>query len=130
MNNALATTAPEMLTLLHSNGLSIPKPFSKPVYLLWVPIMGMQFVNGIAKLLENINEGDRLTLVREPDNKYDEFAILVKNSAGEKIGYIPRRNNLIPARLMDAGKLLYATVRGKDVSYAYPDVTVDVYMED
>ncbi|WP_295858528.1 HIRAN domain-containing protein [uncultured Fibrobacter sp.] len=130
MSNAITTTASGMLSLIHNGGLSIPKPFSKPILLLWVPVMGLQFVNGITQLLNPLDKGNKLTLVREPENRYDKFAILVKDADGQKIGYVPRRNNLVLARLMDAGKALYATVHDKSEAHAYPELSIDVYMED
>lgn len=55
---------------------------------------------------------------REPDNVYDRYAIELFTVKGEKIGYIPRKENKIFARLMDGGKMLSAKVR-----------TVDYYFE-
>ena len=57
-------------------------------------------------------------LIREPKNEYDELAILVKDEKGHKLGYVPRRNNAPYARLLDAGKVLYAIV--DDINW-HPD---------
>ncbi|WP_251717660.1 HIRAN domain-containing protein [Lactobacillus agrestimuris] len=40
-------------------------------------------------------------MIREPDNQYDEHAISVHTTGGLKLGYLPRKTNLILSRLMD-----------------------------
>lgn len=118
------------LTVTSGTGLSIPKPFAKPILLLKTFITGMFFVKNVTKLLEPIEDGARLTLIREPDNKYDKFAIMVKDNAGNKLGYVPRKNNIVIANLMDAGKIIYATVRENQWFAPTPDVSIDLYMEE
>lgn len=50
--------------------------------------------------------GDRLTLVREPDNPHDPLAVRIE-WRGVKLGYVPRRENReIAARLDRGGALL------------------------
>ena len=44
-----------------------------------------------------------LKMVREPDNKFDKFAVALHLEDG-KIGYLPKTQNEVIARLMDAGK--------------------------
>lgn len=53
--------------------------------------------------------GDRLELMREPDNPYDANAVRVR-WRGRMLGYVPRRNNAAVARLMDGGAALEARV--------------------
>lgn len=59
--------------------------------------------------LEELKPGDWLIMERE-DNPWDEHAILLRDSQRRKCGYIPANENVIFARLMDAGKLLKAKV--------------------
>lgn len=54
--------------------------------------------------LQNLQPGTELILRREPDNKYDEWAIAVYLTEDDKIGFISRYKNEAIARLMDAGK--------------------------
>ena len=53
--------------------------------------------------------GDRLELVREPDNPYDANAVRVE-WRGVKLGYVPRRDNAAVARQMDRGAPLEARI--------------------
>ena len=53
--------------------------------------------------------GDRLALVREPDNPYDANAVRVEWN-GHKLGYIPRTENQAVARQIDRGNPLQARI--------------------
>ena len=50
-----------------------------------------------------------LTLQRE-DNKFDSNAILILNEDKKKLGYVPEKDNIVFARLMDVGKFLKAKI--------------------
>lgn len=65
------------------------------------PLAGFQFHAGRA-VFPLMAVGDRLGLIREPDNPHDAKAILV-TWHGTVIGYMPRNDNLDLARLMDRG---------------------------
>lgn len=65
------------------------------------PLAGFQYHHGKA-LWHEMKLGDRLDLIREPENKYDIRAIRVEWQ-GQKLGYVPRRENSDIARLMDNG---------------------------
>lgn len=69
-----------LLALLHGkNGESlIPKPFERDIFLLDTHVAGTTHIEGIDELELYLKSGDRLNLFREPDNPYDEFAILLK----------------------------------------------------
>lgn len=53
--------------------------------------------------------GQSLTLVREPDNPHDPQAIRIEWQ-GEKIGYVPRPDNVAYARRLDAGENFSARI--------------------
>ena len=57
-------------------------------------------------MIQHLNTDDRLDFFREPDNHYDPKAIVIKTGNGSKIGYVPREDNAVFSRLMDAGKML------------------------
>lgn len=50
---------------------------------------GIKRENYIKKLTKN----DELFLIPEPENEYDEFALLVVNNENIDIGYVPKPNN-------------------------------------
>ena len=61
------------------------------------------------QLWEALKPSARLTLVREPDNPYDANAVALL-WRGRKIGYLPRGENLVVARLLDHKRNLSARI--------------------
>lgn len=72
------------------------------------PLAGFQYHAG-KKLWPQMRVGDRLGLVREPENVHDSRAIRVEWQ-GQHIGYVPRRENTDIARLMDHGVPVIARI--------------------
>ena len=89
------------------------KPKEQRILVLKTGLAGMQFHvanEEERKALDNIKPGDELILYREPDNKYDEWAIAVHLTEDDKLGFITRFKNETIARLMDVGKKFVAVV--------------------
>lgn len=84
-------------------------PFSRDLLVMNCHVAGPSHIEGIEEILKALEPGIRLKLVREPDNEFDDMAVLVLWDE-RKIGYLPRRNNEVIARLMDYGKYFYAVV--------------------
>ena len=57
---------------------------------LTAPLVGMRHHPGAAEKLSELGFGDSLTLVREPENAFDENAIKVFSLDGIFLGYIAR----------------------------------------
>ena len=72
------------------------------------PLAGLRHYEAGA-VWRDMNAGDRLELVREPDNPYDANAVRVE-WRGRKLGYLPRRDNAAVARQLDRGSPLQARV--------------------
>jgi len=72
------------------------------------PLAGFQYHAG-KTLWPQMQVGDALTLIREPDNPHDAQAVRVE-WRGHKIGYVPRRENADVARFMDGGQTLVARI--------------------
>ncbi|MGH8700148.1 MAG: HIRAN domain-containing protein [Burkholderiales bacterium] len=70
------------------------------------PLAGLRHYGG-GDVLRGLQPGDRLELVREPQNPYDPNAVRVE-WRGVKLGYVPRRDNAAVARQMDRGAALEA----------------------
>jgi hypothetical protein len=56
-----------------------------------------------------LHAGERLVLVREPDNPYDANAVRVE-WRGRMLGYVPQRENAAVARHLDRGTGLEARI--------------------
>jgi hypothetical protein len=72
------------------------------------PLAGFQYHAGKA-LWPRMQVGDALALIREPHNPFDANAVRVEWQ-GQKIGYVPRRDNADVARFMDRGQQLEARI--------------------
>ena len=72
------------------------------------PLAGFQFYDG-KTLWAEMKAGDTLTLIRERDNAHDANAVRVEWN-GNRLGYIPRRENADVARQMDRGAPVKARI--------------------
>ena len=116
-----------LLRALHA-GVRLPAPYQQDLLLLRTEIAGTTHTTGIEELEPFLRPGERLELVRVPDNPSDPNAIKLYTRDGVKLGYVPRQENQILARLMDAGKLLYAVIREKSWRGAWLQLGIDIYM--
>jgi len=132
MNEIIRINETNIVSILNSakSGLELGKPFSRQIYLISASIAGAFYVDGIHDLLDKIIPGAKLRFIREPDNKYDKLAILVKDQDDNKLGYVPREKNPILARLMDAGKLIYGTVKTINNDDDYINIEIEIFMDD
>lgn len=104
------------------------KPLTQEIHLF------DSFVSGTSHLadqsvLDEIKEGDRLFLIRE-DNKFDSNAIMILSPAKKKVGYVPEKDNVVFARLMDAGKKLSAKITGIEKKGSFTKIAVSIYLVD
>lgn len=121
-----------LVSLLHGqNGrFRIPEPFERDIFLFETHIAGTTHIEGIEDLVGHLNLDDKLDFFREPDNRYDKKAIVIKNKDGVKIGYVPKEDNVVFARLMDAGKLLFGKIRSKETKGKWLRIKIDIYLRD
>ncbi len=113
-----------------SSDIDLTRPFSREIFLLNTYIAGTSYIPNIDIVVKDIEKGVKLKLYREPDNKHDELAIVIKDANDNKIGYVPRENNEILARLMDAGKLLYGVVKDIERIHNWYRIGVKIYLKD
>ncbi|MEY2633554.1 MAG: hypothetical protein RIR00_2208 [Pseudomonadota bacterium] len=101
-----------------------------PVWMLLQtsPLAGSQYY-ALLEVLPQLKVGDRLDLVREPDNPHDRLAIRVE-WRGRKLGYLPRLENRELARAMDAGERLRGRVlRVLAHDNPWQRLEIEVYVE-
>lgn len=87
-------------------------------------------MEGIEELEPSLNTGDALDFFREPDNPYDKRAIVIKNKDGVKIGYVPKVDNVVFSRLMDAGKLLFGRISAKQTQGNWLKIGIRVFLHE
>ena len=119
----------ELVSVLDRQGIGeLLRPLIREIHLF------DSFVSGTAQLKEpavlaEIRPDDRLKLVRE-DSKFDSNAVMILTEDGKKLGYVPEKDNVIFARLMDAGKLLGARVTGISQKGSYTQIAIGIYLVD
>lgn len=119
----------ELVAAIQQQGLEgMLKPLIQEIHLFDSYVAGTSFLKD-KSVLEEIKTGDRLTLQRE-DNKFDENAILLLTQDKKKLGYVPEKDNIIFARLMDAGKCLAAKIGKIDRKGSFTQIGVGIYLVD
>jgi len=131
MEHALAKIDPALLALMHGSfgKDGALKPFARETMLMECQIAGLSHRN-VKKVEPRLMPGDMLPLKREPDNPHDPLAIMILTEAGEHLGYVPRAKNETLARLMDAGKLLFAKLESKSWQGDCLRVSTHIYLRD
>jgi len=129
MKNEITKSDKNKIALMDDKQLSdIIKPLSHEIHLF------DSFVSGILNLkdksiLNNLNVNDKLVLKRD-DKNFDENNINIYTEDGKRIGYIPEKDNIIFARLMDAGKLLIARIIEIKGQNSFPVISIGIYLID
>lgn len=132
MGELINTDSTGLVGLIHGkNGaLVMPKPFEKDIFLFDTYVAGTMYIEGMEELEQYLNLEDKLDFFREPDNQYDKQAIVIKTVDGVKIGYVPKQDNVIFARLMDAGKLLFGRISAKEKKGSWVKINIKVYLHE
>ena len=55
---------------------------------------------------------------------------MILTEGGKKVGYVPEKDNIIFARLMDAGKLLSAKVTKISRTGTFYQISIGIYLVD
>lgn len=132
MNDILAGKTDGLLAVIGSGGaMTLDQPFSQEIYLTSFHVAGTFYAENIKEHSMALRPGDQVVLFREPENEHDVYATLIKDAQGHKLGYMPAKMNHMPARLMDAGKLLYCKViEVAESESGYIDIHLGMYLKD
>jgi len=131
MENNLAIIDPSLLALMHGafGGDGSLMPFAREIMLIECNIAGTSH-RDVKSVEPELLPGDLLPLKREPDNAHDPLAIMILNETGHHLGYVPRAKNEALARLMDAGKLLFARLESKAWHGDWLQVEARIFLRD
>ena len=129
MDNELILKQKELVSLVSERGLGdVLNPLTTEIHLFDTYVAGTTHLKDTS-VLEKIQVEDKLFLRRE-DNKFDSNAILVLNQEKQKLGYIPEKDNVIFARLMDAGKMLGAKIFKISKKGSFTQIQIGIYLID
>lgn len=131
----LATTgagsAGAVLAALRDSSSGLGVPFAQPILLFErARVAGTLNIRDIDFICEEIEPGAKLGLKRDTDNRDDPFAVRVFSPSNDFIGYVPADINEPIARLMDAGKHVYAKMTEHERYHAWNKVYFEVYLDD
>ena len=119
----------EIISAMSQQGIAeMLKPLIDEIHLFDTYVAGTSHVKD-KTVLEEIKVDDRLNLMRE-DNKFDDNAIVVLTENGKKLGYVPEKDNVIFARLMDAGKRLVGKIKKIDDVSGFMKISLGIYLVD
>ena len=114
-----------------NNAIDIPKPFSQEILLLeGIHIAGTTHIDDIESKISCLEIGSKLRLQRDKDNAQDCWAIKVFTKQSKRIGWIPTDCNDVIARLMDAGKDVYAKVTNIELRCNWHKIDIEVFLSD
>ena len=119
----------ELVSAINQQGIGeLLKPLIREIHLFDSFVAGTTHLKD-ASVLEEIKVDDKLKLIRE-DNKFDSNAVMILTEDGRKVGYVPEKDNIIFARLMDAGKLLSAKITQIKLRGTFYQISIGIYLVD
>ncbi len=130
MANELTTNnSGDLIQVISRQGIDkVLEPLIKEIHLFDSYIAGTTQLKD-PFVLEKIKAGDKLTLQRE-ENRFDDNAILILTGDKVKLGYVPEKDNIVFARLMDGGKLLTAKVNHIEKKGSFTQIKIGIYLVD
>lgn len=129
MDNNLVPYDPKKIELIKREG-EMPLPYSNEIFLMDCHIAGTSHVDDMDALFPGLQIGQKLLLRREASNEHDGLAILVLTESNQKLGYIPRAQNEVISRLLDAGKMLFGRITFKEDEHGWKKIDIKVFMRD
>jgi hypothetical protein len=106
-----------LLRIINPDGNVVDSAPNVDISLGEFPVAGFQYHEGMrSSVLSQLQEGVRLVVKRDRNNPHDPCAVMILTERHEMLGYLPRRNNMIPASLADQGIAMSARVVTLDAS--------------
>jgi len=132
MSKDIVAINPRIIRLLTSSfgKDGLPLPYVQEILLMECHVAGTSYRENIKEIEKGLQEKDLLVFKRETDNRYDKLAIVIFDTKGQKLGYVPRDRNEVIARLMDAGKLIFGKLERKQWRDDWLKADIRVYMRD
>ena len=129
MKNEITKSNENKLVLMADKNLSEAlKPLSNEIHLFDTFVSGISNIED-KKIIKNLKIEDKLLLLRE-DKNYDSNNINIYTEDKVKIGFIPEKDNVVFARLMDAGKLLIGKINDINTGSFIPVISIGIYLVD
>ena len=130
LSNEITISKGNLVSVIEKSGITeLIKPLVKEIYLFDTHIAGTSHIED-KTVFQELKVNDHLVLRRDTENQFDDKAILILNENKQKLGFIPRKDNAIFSRLLDAGKLLTASVKEINPKGDYYMIKINIYLVD
>ena len=111
--------------------IDVYKPFSSAVKLIDnTRVARTSRGENIDLLMKNLKVGERLNLVREPNNLNDKNAVKITTGAGDKLGYVACDCDEIISKLLDGGKEVFAEILNLETIGPWNKIDIEVFVDD
>lgn len=127
METGITSLSPELLALIGTGGVQALAPFSREIYLLTITVAGTSFCDKIHEIEPALQPGLVMRMIRLPKNHHDKQAIGIYFDT-TRIGWVPREENPILSRLMDAGKAFFCRIENTGKKGSWVKIDAKVYM--
>ncbi|MBQ7059525.1 MAG: HIRAN domain-containing protein [Firmicutes bacterium] len=123
------TQTGSLVSVLDQQGIGeLLKPLVREIHLFDSYVAGTTHLED-PSVLDQIMVDEKLSLIRE-NNKFDENAIMIFTESKKRLGYVPEKDNIIFARLMDAGKMLNARIKKIEKKGSFNQISIGIYLVD
>lgn len=130
MSESLVPLDPKSLAVLGgASGAGLSLPFAREIFLMECRVAGTSHLD-LQDLEADLEPGNRLECRREPENPHDPLAVLLQDSRGRKLGYVPRERNEVLAHLLDAGKVVFGRLEAKKWVGNWLKLEIRVFLQD
>lgn len=93
-------------------------------------VAGTRHVVGVAELAAGFQPGERFSLVRDVANRFDPWAVEVRDGQDRRIGYVSCECNEFVGRLLDGGKSVEGRLAEREQVGSWCRLTMGVYLND
>ncbi|EHR31943.1 HIRAN domain-containing protein [Helcococcus kunzii] len=132
MNDLTKVNKNKLIDVLHRGGsnIDIPRPFEREIFLFDTYVAGTTHIENMEEIKNTLYRGKKLLFFREPNNEFDSKAIKIQTETDEKIGYVPKQDNLIFSRLMDAGKILFGRIVQIEFKGKWTKIKIKIFLHE
>jgi len=128
MSSGMIPVSPGLIALIQGGDTGLLL-FARELVVLECHIAGTSYLD-LEEVEPRLKTDDRFFLLREPENEFDTFAVAIYTADKSKLGYLPKSRNESVARLLDAGKSLFAVLVSKDWQDDWLKLSVKVFYID
>lgn len=93
-------------------------------------VAGTRHVPGVAEMAEGYAGGERFSLVRDAENRFDPWAVEVRDGQDRRIGYVSCECNEFVGRLLDGGKSVEGRLEEREQIGSWCRLVMGVYLND